>query len=63
MILLPDEMYRLRGTRVTLHLGPPLQPESLSNGEGDAAWTERVRSLVYSLDPAKPATNPHADAH
>ena len=63
MILLPDEMYRLRGTRVTLHLGSPLQPESLSNGEGDAAWTERVRSLVYSLDPANPATNPHADAH
>ena len=63
MILLPDEMYRLRGTRVTLHLGPPLQPESLSNGEGDAAWTERVRSLVYSLAPTKPTNPSYADPH
>jgi putative hemolysin len=63
MILLPDEMYRLRGSQVTLHLGAPVLPDRLANGEGDQVWTQRLRDLVYSLAPTKPTNPSYADPH
>jgi putative hemolysin len=63
MLFLPDEMYRLRGSQVTLHLGAPVLPDRLANGEGDQVWTQRLRDLVYSLAPTKPTNPPYADPH
>jgi len=63
MLFLPDEMYRLRGSQVTLHLGAPVLPDRLANGEGDQVWTQRLRDLVYSLAPTKPTNPSYADPH
>jgi putative hemolysin len=54
MLLLPDEMFRLRGHQVTLHIGPPIDSHELHNGDDDVIWTQRLRDAVYRLEPQHP---------
>ena len=56
--LLPRELLRRRRARVTVHLGRPLAPGSLT-GASDEDITRRLREIVYDL-PAAATTPPRA---
>lgn len=60
MLFLPDEMFRLRGRQVTLHVGQPVLPHEFDNGEDDLTWTQKIRDAVYRLEPQQNNQERHA---
>jgi hypothetical protein len=56
MFLLVDELFKQRGSTLTLTIGRPIAPESFHHGRRDADWAEALRLHVDALaaDPDKP---------
>jgi putative hemolysin len=49
MFFLVDELYRQRGKKFSIHIGPPILPETFDQKHSQAAWAEIVKQYVYSL--------------
>jgi putative hemolysin len=56
MFMLVDELFKQRGTTLTLTIGKPIAPEVFHRGCGDADWAEALRLHVDALaaDPDRP---------
>lgn len=57
MILLPDEMYRKRGSTLHIHFGQPILPHELPAIGPDPVVAERLRRSVYLIPVAELAAS------
>jgi putative hemolysin len=48
-LLLPDEMFKQRGTHITLTIGQPIETSSLPTSQSDWHWAQVIRDHVYTL--------------
>lgn len=55
MLLLADEMFRQRGTRIEMRVGTPIRPAELRSLDGDDERCRMVRRRVYALAQNTPA--------
>lgn len=49
MFLLVDELFKQRGSKLTLTIGRPLPPDTFKRDKSDAAWAEALRLHVDAL--------------
>ncbi len=57
MILLPDELYRKRGSTLHIHFSRPILPHELSAMGSDHEVAELLRKSVYRIPEAPPAVS------
>lgn len=50
MLLLVDELFRLRNTSITLSFGQPISPDHFNSSRTDQEWTEWLYQQVYRLE-------------
>jgi putative hemolysin len=53
MFYLPDEMYKQRGQKVTIHLGEIVSFKELSDDHSDIYWAENLKRRVYNIGKTK----------
>ena len=49
MLMLPDEMFRARGSSYTIVFGKPIPVESFDSSRTRLEWAAEVRKQVYEL--------------
>jgi len=54
MLLLVDELFRLRNTTITLTVGEPINPSQLDTSRSDLEWTKWLYHRVYQLAETAP---------